>query len=88
MVLIDPVKIAQGFDVMKGVGKLGGLPTFILAPKAARKTVTAIQASAHKANNDYEFVEISYLSSNSDSILEDKKLGNFAYAWLKDQVMH
>ncbi|MFT7678988.1 MAG: dienelactone hydrolase [Planctomycetota bacterium] len=88
VILIDPVKDAQGFDVMKGVGKLGGLPTFILAPKAAKKTVTAIQASAHKANNDYEFVEISYLSSKSDVILEDKKLGNFAYSWLKDQVMN
>lgn len=87
VVLINPVKIAQGFDVMKGVGKLGGLPTFILAPKAAKNTVTAIQASAHRANDDYEFVEISYLSSEGDSILKDKKLGNFAYAWLKDQVM-
>lgn len=84
--LVAPGTEHHGYNLMRTLADLGGLPTLIVSPKEARDEAERMQASAHHANGGEEYVSISVLKSSKDEVLTDSKLGRELARWLDDSL--
>lgn len=87
VVLVNPAPNAFGYNLVNGISELGGLPTLLMSPADHRDESRRLQEAAHKDNNGLEYVDISPLKSDADSVHEDKKLKSSMGSWLREQAM-
>ena len=87
VVLVNPAPNAFGYNLVNGVSELGGLPTLLMSPKDHREESRRLQEAAHKDNNGLEYVDITPLKSEADSIQDDKRLKSGMGSWLREQAM-
>jgi pimeloyl-ACP methyl ester carboxylesterase len=87
VVLLDPQPESYGFNLVRDVEKLEGLPTLIMAPSAARNVAERLARVGEEANGGHPFIEQGFVKGEGDELLSDKRLPREVADWLKDQVM-
>lgn len=87
VVLISPKAEELGCNLLRDLRDLGGLPTLILSDKDAREEAVRLCEAGHKANGGEEYIEVQYLKSKGEKVLDDRKLKTNVANWLRDQVM-
>ena len=87
LVIVNPTRENFGYNLVKGVAELGGLPTLVVAPKDRRDDARRLQTAAHEENDGLEYVEISNLKTEAAEVLTDKRLNAGLSKWLRDQAM-
>lgn len=80
--LLAPRSKEFGFDVEADLKDLGGLPTLVLAPREAAETVRMVEA-ANQVSHPYITL---VATTNSPSVLEDKKTFPKVASWIKEGV--
>lgn len=87
LVLIAPDAEAFGFNMLKDIIELGGLPVLIMATEETRQVSTRIQTAAHDANKGLNYVDIKALKPKKDAdIFSDKRLNTELAKFLKDKA--
>jgi pimeloyl-ACP methyl ester carboxylesterase len=87
LVLIDPPAEQLGFQLARDLGELGGLPTYIVAPRDELQTSKRMANLAHEANNGNEFVIVSASREKPGEVLRDRGLPAEVSKWMIDQAM-
>lgn len=87
LVLVSPAPNAFGYNLVNGVSELGGLPTLLMSTADHREESRRLQEAAHKENNGLEYVDITPLKSDAESVHEDKRLKSGMGSWLHEHAM-
>lgn len=87
VVLISPQAEELGFNVLGDLRELGGLPTLVIAEKAADESCKRMSEAGHKANGGSEYIEVKVLKSERTELLGHRKLKGEITGWLREQVM-
>jgi dienelactone hydrolase len=87
LVLISPQPEELGFNVLGDLRELGGLPTLVIAEKAADESCRRMCEAGHKANGGSEYIEVKVLKSEREDLLHHRKLKAEITGWLREQVM-
>ncbi len=86
-VLVAPEARVLGFDLMRDLRSLGGLPTLILVEKTGRQEAVRMTEASHSANGGEEYIKVQYLKCKADRLVSDSKLKSNLNSWLREQVM-
>lgn len=86
-VLIAPEAHSLGFNVLRDLRSLGGLPTLMLCEKAGRQEAVRMCEASHTANGGQEYIEVKYIKCKSNKLMSDSKLKRNMAVWLREQVM-
>ena len=84
VVLLAPAPDAYGYNLVRNVGDLEGLPTLLVSSRDAKDDAERLQGAAHRYNDGYEYVDLTTVSK--DTVLEDRKLGKEVGTWLMEKV--
>ncbi len=88
VVLVAPQAKAYGYDMLKDVFELGGLPTMIMTPKAARQQADELQEAANRGNDGIEYVKLKVLKlKQGEGPLTDKHLPKVVTDFLRGEAM-
>jgi len=88
VVLIKPDPQAFGFDMLKDVKALGGLPTLIMGTSEDRPIATRIQKASTKANEGLEYVHFKALKlKDATNVFSDKRLPRELTDFLREEAM-
>ena len=85
-VLIAPKAQTLGFDVLRDLRSLGGLPTLILCEKTGRQEAVRMCNASHNANGGQEYITVQYMKCKSEKLTTDSKVKSRLGSWLRDQV--
>jgi len=86
--LIAPESEAFGFNMMKDIIELGGLPVMIMATNDHEKEATRIQSASAKANDGFEYVSFQRLKPKDENdVFSDKRLNTELSKFLEEQAM-
>lgn len=85
-VLIAPEAQSLGFNVLRDLRSLGGLPTLMLCEKSGRQEAVRMCEASHTATGE-EYIEVKYVKCKSDKLTSDSKLKRNMAVWLREQVM-
>lgn len=86
-VLIGPPSHALGFDILRDLKSLCGLPTLILCEKTGRKVASRMVEASHSANGGQEYIKIQNMKCKADKLCTDSKVKSNVGSWLREQVM-
>jgi len=86
--LIAPESEAFGFNMMKDIIELGGLPVMIMATNDHEKEATRIQSASAKANDGFEYVSFQRLKPKDENdVFSDKRLNTELSKFLEAEAM-
>ncbi len=86
-VLLNPPATALGFKLGPALTELGGLPCLIVSPKEGKAANCKLRDQCHEENDGLEYVELQNLKSKAKDMLDDKRLNNGVFTWLKDRIL-
>lgn len=86
-VLLNPPEKAMGFKLATPLVQLGGLPSLIVSPKECREAHSSLRSQCHEDNDGLEYVDLHSLKSAAKDLLDDKRLNNGVYTWLRSHVL-
>lgn len=85
---IEPDPEIYGYNMMRDVNDLGGLPALIMTTDSGRSVANRIKNGAAKANGGDDFVKIQSLKPKKDGdLFSDKRLNTELVSFLKDEAM-
>jgi dienelactone hydrolase len=85
--LLEPTPDAFGFNMLKDIIELGGLPVLILSTAEGRQVATRIQTAAHDANDGLSYVSLKTIKPKTEGdIFSDKRLNTELTKFLKDKA--
>ncbi|MFT7670385.1 MAG: alpha-beta hydrolase superfamily lysophospholipase [Planctomycetota bacterium] len=88
VVLIEPTAEIYGFNMLKDVSELGGLPVLIMSTSESRSESTRVKNAAAKANDGIDYVKLQTLKpKNEDDVFSDKRLATEMTKFLKSEAM-
>ena len=86
--LIAPETEAFGFNMLKDIIELGGLPVLIMGTDDSEKEATRICSASAKANDGFEYVAYQRLKpKEKDDVFTDKRLNSELTKFLQEQAM-
>ena len=86
VVLIEPANEQLGFDLSRECAELAGLETKVFTPKDKVDEAKIIQASATKANDGLEFIEVALCKSKGEELIHDRRVASDVAKWVSDRV--
>ena len=86
-VLIGPRAHSLGFDILRDLRSLGGLPTLILCEKEGRGEAVRMTEASHSANGGQEYIKVQYMKCKAEKLVTDSKVKSNLGSWLREQVM-
>ena len=87
VVLISPRSEQLGFNVLRDLRDLGGLPTLIVAEKESHDEARRMTEASHKSNGGDEYIEVCYLKCKAEKMLTDKRMKSNVGNWLREQIL-
>ena len=86
-ILIDPEPHSLGFDILRDLRSLGGLPTLILCEKKGRQKAVRMTEASHSANGGQEYIKVQYMKCKPEKLVTDRRAKSSLGSWLREQVM-
>jgi dienelactone hydrolase len=86
--LIAPKAEIYGFNILKDINELGGLPVLIMSRQGDRKEASRIQNAATDANGGHEFIDVKVIKPKKENdLFSDKRLGGELSKFLEQEAM-
>lgn len=84
---IAPEVEVYGFNILKDINELGGLPVLLMSQKGGRQEANRIQAASTGANDGIEFVKIKSLKpKKAGDLFSDRRLASEVTKFLTEQT--
>lgn len=84
---IEPTPEIYGYNMMRDVCDLGGLPALIMATDKGRQQATRIKNAAAKANDGYEYVKLQTIKpKKADDLFSDTRLNSELAKFLQGEA--
>lgn len=88
VVLIAPKAEVYGFNILKDINDLGGLPVMIMSESDGRKEATRIQKASTQCNDGVPYVELMTLKpKKGEGVFSDRRLGAELTKFLAKEAM-
>ena len=87
--LLDPPsddKDMYGFQLAKDIEDLGGLPTYISAPRGSREQAQRMAEDGKRANSGLDFIQVSIFPGEAPDLLHDMREAADVAKYLKDRA--